>query len=129
MVEAVVLLPLASILILMLVYLGSFLYQGTFLMQSAYTAAFRGSRYPQRKEAYVQEQLDELLDREVLRFAAEERKITLNPVQVQVSLQRETPFSGFSGAVKPLDTTQKAMIRDAAAYIRGVRRIKTAGME
>lgn len=123
-VEAVVLLPLASILILMLVYLGSYLYQETFLMQAAYAAALRGSRYPQRGEGYVQEQLEELLDKEALRFAPEKREIEANGLWVQVALERETPFLRFTHITEPLQTTQRAMVRDAVAYIRGIRRLK-----
>ena len=39
-VEAAVLLPLASIFIVLLIGLCSYLYQGCFLMQAAYTVAF-----------------------------------------------------------------------------------------
>ena len=42
-VEAAVLLPLASIFIVLLIGLCSYLYQGCFLMQAAYTAAFRSA--------------------------------------------------------------------------------------
>lgn len=42
-VEAVVLLPLASIFIVLLIGLCSYLYQGCFLMQAAYTVAFRSA--------------------------------------------------------------------------------------
>ena len=63
-------LPWASILILLLVFLCSYLYQGCFLTQAAYVAAFRGSRYPERGEAYVESQLEELLEGEALRFEA-----------------------------------------------------------
>ena len=44
-VEAAVLLPLASIFIVLLIGLCSYLYQGCFLMQAAYTVAFRRVRH------------------------------------------------------------------------------------
>ena len=123
-VEAAVLLPFASILILLLIYLCSYLYQGCYMMQAAYVAAFRGSRYPQKEEAYVQQQLDELLGKAALSFGTEKREVKVNLLSVQVSLKKDTPFSGLTNAVPGLAVTQKAAIRDAVSYIRGIRRIK-----
>ncbi len=122
-VEAAYLLPLTAILILLLVYLCSYLYQGCFMMQAAYVSAFRGSRYPAEGEAYVQRQLDELLEREVLSFAKEERKVEKTPVFVQVTLQKNTPFSTLGNTVPQLCVKQKSIIRNAAAYIRGIRKL------
>lgn len=123
-VEAAVLLPFASILILLLVYLCSYLYQGCYMMQAAYTAAFRGSRYPRKGEEYVQRQLDELLERAVLSFGPEEREVENSLLSVKVTLKKNTPFSGLGKAVPELLVTQKAFVRDAVTYIRGIRRLK-----
>lgn len=122
-VEAAYLLPLTSILILMLVYLCSYLYQGCFMMQAAYIAAFRGSRYPVKGEAYVQKQLDELLEREVLSFEEEERGVEENPVFIQVTLQKNTPFSLWGNGIQKLYVKQKSLLRNAVGYIRGIRKL------
>lgn len=123
-VEAAVLLPLASILLLLLVYLCSYLYQSCFLTQAAYVAAFRGSRFPERKEAYVQAQLDELLQGEVLSFGQEERCVEVGLLSVQVNLTRETPFSVFGEWIPGLAASRSALRRDPVAYIRGVRGLR-----
>ena len=74
-VEAAVLLPLASLIMVLLVWLGSYLYQSCFLSQAAYIAAFRGSRFPERGAGYVQRELEELMDGEVLRFSEESFRV------------------------------------------------------
>ena len=48
-VEAALILPLASIVIVLLIWLGSYLYQGCFLSQAAYAAAFRLDEQPARR--------------------------------------------------------------------------------
>ena len=108
-VEAAVLLPLASILLLLLVYLCSYLYQSCFLTQAAYVAAFRGSRFPERKEAYVQAQLDELLQGEVLSFGQEERCVEVGLLSVQVNLTRETPFTVFGEWIPGLAASRSGL--------------------
>lgn len=124
-VEATVLLPLASILILLLVYLCSYLYQGCFMVQAAYVSAFRGSRYATYGEAYVEAQLDEILDRELLSFEPEEREIKAGVLSVQVTLKKNTPLSRTDENVKPLTASWKVAVRDPVAYIRGIRRLKS----
>lgn len=126
-VEAAVLLPLASILILLLVYLCSYLYQGCSLTQAAYLAAFRGSRMRPQDEAYIQNQLDDLLEGEALRFEAEERKIDLSPLGVRVSLTRETPLRIFGDRVPALSVSWRAAARDPVSYIRGIRKLQKMG--
>lgn len=124
-VEATVLLPLASILILMLVYLCSYLYQGCFMVQAAYVSAFRGSRYAARGEAYVEAQLDELLDLELLSFEPEAREIRTGVLSVQVTLKKNTPLSRMNENMKLLTASWRAAVRDPVAYIRGIRRLKS----
>lgn len=126
-VEAVVLLPLASVLILLLIYLCSYLYQGCFMTQASYIAAFRGSRNVKKGEAYIGQQLDEILEREVWSFAAEEREIEISPFSVRVSLKKRTPFSGMGTIVPDLTASWKVAVRDPAAYIRGIRTITQSG--
>lgn len=124
-VEATVLLPLASVLILMLVYLCSYLYQGCFMVQAAYVSAFRGSRYAAQGEAYVEAQLDELLDLELLSFEPETREIRTGVLSVQVTLKKNTPLSRMNENLKPLTASWRAAVRDPVAYIRGIRRLKS----
>lgn len=125
-VEAAVLLPFASLLILLLIYLCSYLYQGCFMTQTAYVAALRGSRYPRKGEEYVHRQLDELLENEVLSFGTEEREVDQGLLAVKVTLKKETPFSGLDSRFFCLTAVRKAAVRDAVSYIRGVRRVREA---
>lgn len=123
-IEAAVLLPLASILILLVVYLCSYLYQGCFMVQASYAAAFRGSRYPDYGEEYVHKQLDELLEGEILTFQKEKRTVKTGPLSVQVALEKETPFTWLGGKNGQLSASWTAAIRDPVAYIRGIRIVK-----
>lgn len=122
--EAAVILPLASIVIVLLIWLGSYLYQGCFLSQAAYAAAFRGSRFPERGAVYVQRQLEEIMEGEALRFSEENCLVESGILSVTVTMIRETPFSRMGGAVKPLYVKQKAMVREAVPYIRGLRMLE-----
>ena len=70
-VEAAVLLPLASIFIVLLIGLCSYLYQGCFLMQAAYTVAFRSAAQERPDAGYADGQLNQLLEGEVLSFGKE----------------------------------------------------------
>ena len=106
-VEAAVLLPLASIFIVLLIGLCSYLYQGCFLMQAAYTAAFRSAAQERPDAGYADGQLNQLLEGEVLSFGKEERQIKAGMLRVEVTLVKQTAY-----------------VRNAAAYIRGIRRGK-----
>lgn len=121
-VEAAVLLPFASILILLLVYLCSYLYQGCFMVQAAYVSAFRGSRYAAYGEAYVNEQLDDILSGEVLSFEEEMREVDTGALTVRVTLKKNTPFSRIGSDIPALTASWKAVVRDPVAYIRGIQR-------
>lgn len=123
MVEAAVLLPFASVLFLLLVYLCSYLYQGCFMTQASYIAAFRGSRNAERGEAFIRQQLDEILEREIWSFAQEEREIEISLLSVQVSLEKKTPFSRLGNTVPDLVSSWRVAVRDPVVYIRGVRKI------
>lgn len=121
-VEAAVLLPLTSVILLLQIYLCSFLYQGCFLVQTGYAAALRGSRYPQRGEAYVQEQLEELQKGAVLSFGQEQRQVEVNGLWVKVHLQRDTPLLGKAGDRLLLTADWKLAVRNPVAYIRGIQK-------
>lgn len=126
-VEASVLLPLSSILILMLVYLCSYLYQGCFMVQAAYVSAFRGSRQEGNREEYVEMQLDELLGQEVLSFEDESRTIDAGGLSVRVTLEKNTPFSRLGERIPKLSASFRAMVRDPVTYIRGLRNLGRLG--
>ena len=81
-VEAAVLLPLASIFIVLLIGLCSYLYQGCFLMQAAYTVAFRSAAQERPDAGYADGQLNQLLEGEVLSFGKEERQIKAGMLRV-----------------------------------------------
>ena len=123
-VEAALILPLASIVIVLLIWLGSYLYQGCFLSQAAYATAFRGSRFPERGAGYVQRQLEEIMEGEALRFSEESCRVDSGILSVTVTMTRETPFSKLGSAVKPLYVKQKAAVREAVPYIRGIRMLE-----
>lgn len=123
LVEAAVLMPFASIVILLLVWLCSYLYQGCFMVQAAYVSAFRGSRYAERGAEYVEKQLDELLEGEVLSFEPEKRKVDAGLFAVEVALEKNTPFSRMGEWIPALHAEWKVTVRKPAAYIRGIRAI------
>ncbi len=125
--EAAVLLPLASILILLLVWLCSYLYQGCFMTQAAYLAAFRGSRFRDQGEAYVNRQLDELLSGEALRFEEEQRTVEVSALSVRVALHRNTPFDVFGDWIPDLSVSWRAAVRDPVSHIRGIRNLQKMG--
>lgn len=126
-VEAAVLLPFASVVILLLVWLSSYLYQGCFMVQASYASAFRGSRYAARGAEYVEKQLDGLLEGEVLSFEAESRRVDVGAFAVEVELEKNTPLSGiFLGTkelVPGLHAKWKVMVRNPVSYIRAIRTI------
>lgn len=124
-VEATVLLPFSSILILLLVYLCSFLYQGCFMVQASYVSAFRGSRYAAYGEAYVEEQLNEILNGELLSFEPEEYEVKVGMLSVEVTLKKNTPLSRIDESIPPLEASWRAVVRDPVMYIRGIRRLKS----
>lgn len=130
-VEAAVLLPLASIFIVLLIGLCSYLYQGCFLMQAAYTVAFRSAAQERPDAGYADGQLNQLLEGEVLSFGKEERQIKAGMLRVEVTLERETPLARLAavGGRGRLKVKQTAYVRNAAAYIRGIRRGKELGDE
>ena len=112
-VEAAVLLPLVSIFIVLLIGLCSYLYQGCFLMQAAYTVAFRSAAQERPDAGYADGQLK------------------AGMLRVEVILERETPLARLAavGDRGRLKVKQTAYVRNAAAYIRGIRRGKELGDE
>ena len=104
---------------------------GCFLMQAAYTVAFRSAARGTPGRRLCGWQLNQLLEGEVLSFGKEERQIKAGMLRVEVILERETPLARLAavGDRGRLKVKQTAYVRNAAAYIRGIRRGKELGDE
>lgn len=129
--EASFIMPITVILITALMYLSFYLYTVAFLNQAAYIAAFRASLCDEgnaEAEAAAARELDKLLKESVLPIKGLEKQINVSAVSVGVSLQANLalPAPGLQLiSQKEWDITaeKKALIRDAAAFIRVARRI------
>ena len=129
--EASFIMPITVILITALMYLSFYLYTIAFLNQAAYIAAFRASLCDEgnaEAEAAAARELDKLLKESVLPIKGLEKQINVSAVSVGVSLQANLalPAPGLQLiSQKEWDITaeKKALIRDAAAFIRAARRI------
>ena len=129
--EASFIMPITVILITALMYLSFYLYTIAFLNQAAYIAAFRASVCDEgnaEAEAAAARELDKLLKESVLPIKGLEKQINVSAVSVGVSLQANLalPAPGLQLiSQKEWDITaeKKALIRDAAAFIRAARRI------
>ena len=116
-------LPWASILILLLVFCAAICIR-MFSDTAAYVAAFRGSRYPERGEAYVESQLEELLEGEALRFEAEERTIRSG------WLTSGFPAPEYAASIHWDPAPHRFWdipVRDPVSYIRGLRKLSETG--
>ena len=129
--EASFIMPITVILITALMYLSFYLYTIAFLNQAAYIAAFRASLCDEgnaEAEAAAAREMDKLLKESVLPIKGLEKQINVSAVSVGVSLQANLalPAPGLQLiSQKEWDITaeKKALIRDAAAFIRAARRI------
>lgn len=130
-VEAAVWLPAIALFLTVLIVLCSWLYQGCFMMQAAYLAAFRGSRIENaaRREGEIQKQLDELMKWQVLGFNEMEDETESGSLAVTVTLRQETPIRGIDGEKLALESTRKALVLDPVAYIRGLQLLNGLGDE
>ena len=124
--EASFIMPLAVFLIAALMYLSFYLYTVSFLNQTAYVSAFRGSLCEPdsgRMKATAESELEKLLEERVL----PEKQVRASPLGVNVSLRAELslPFPGvrlFTGAGWEIKAEKKALSRDAVAFIRLARK-------
>ena len=129
--EASFIMPITVILITAFMYLSFYLYTIAFLNQAAYIAAFRASLCDEgnaEAEAAAARELDKLLKESVLPIKGLEKQINVSAVSGGVSLQANLalPAPGLQLiSQKEWDITaeKKALIRDAAAFIRAARRI------
>lgn len=123
-VEASFILPVASILILLTVWLCSYLYQSCYLVQAAYIAAFRASRQSASSESWIDGQLDELLAGQVLSFGTEEREIDAGTFSVSVRLVRDSVLPQVGESRTESTAFWRVAVRDPVTWIRGLRRGK-----
>lgn len=128
-VEAAFWLPAIALFLTALIMLCSWLYQGCFMMQAAYLAAFRGSRTENaaQRERETLNQLDELMERQVLSFAEAAEETEAGTLAVTVTLRRDTPLMGPDGEKLVLERTQQSLYLDPVAYIRGLQFLERLG--
>ncbi|HJA91604.1 MAG TPA: hypothetical protein H9717_00520 [Candidatus Eisenbergiella merdipullorum] len=129
--EACFIVPIAVILTAFLLILSFYLYTVCFLNQAAYIAAFRasleeGGNYVREEKAG--EELEKLLAEALIRLPEMEQEITASSSGVSVVLKTEWPLPGLSILPADVGTLQiqaekKALIRDAPAFIRGMRKL------
>lgn len=130
--EASLLMPVIVVLCVFTMLLSFYLYTTAFLNQAAYIAALRGSLTEEGDPAAVTEaELSRLLEERILPVRNPDREISVTGTSVRVVLEAEIslPVSG----ILPVETQiwriradKKAFFRDAAAFIRGVRRVSGA---
>lgn len=132
-VEASLLMPLIVALIAALMILSFYMYMVCFLNQTAYKAAFRGSCVPEedagRRKTVTAGELDRLLEERILPVGNPEKEIHVSGTAVEVILRArlELPVPGIWGTEKvvwSVTADKKAQIRDAPAFIRGVRKLR-----
>lgn len=129
--EACFIMPVTVIMTAFLLILSFYLYTVCFLNQAAYIAAFRaslaeGADYEREEKA--EEELEKLLSEALIRLPETQRQITVSASGVTVALTAEWSLPGLSLLPADLGTLQveaekKAIIRDAPAFIRGMRRL------
>ena len=128
-VEAAFWMPAIALLLVMLITLCGYLYQGCFMMQMAYVAAFRGSRIENAalRDSGTYEQLNTLEREAVLSFEETQKNVEAGALSVKVTLQKETPLLGPDGVKLAIERTQNALCLDPVAYIRGIQFLQKTG--
>lgn len=133
--EACFIMPITVILTAFLLILTFYLYTVCFLNQAAYIAAFRasltdGAGY--EREAKAEEELEKLLAEALIRLPETQKEIEASSFRVTVTLKTEWPLPGL--AVLPADlgslqieASKEALVRDAPAFIRGMRKLARIG--
>ncbi len=122
--EASMILPLAVGLIVLILYLGFYLYAVCFLNQTAYIAAFRGSQNRTgRMRETTEAELHQLMEGRLLPIRNLKQEIAVSPLAVTVKLEADLniPFAGIlptEQTVWQIRAEKRAAIRSAAAYIR-----------
>jgi len=125
-VEAAFWVPGIMFLLLALIWLGCYLYQGCFMTQAAYLAAFRGSQVQgqQAAENAALEQIGMLADRQVLSLGKLQQEAEADMWAVSVTLRQQIPFWTEAGERMIPEQTQKSLYLDPVGYIRGLERLE-----
>lgn len=133
--EACFIMPIAVILTAFLLLLSFYLYTVCFLNQAAYIAAFRasrteGGRHVQEEKAG--EELEKLFSEALIQLPETEKEIRVSASKVVVAVKTEWVLPGMAAFPADVGTLQikaekEALIRDAPAFIRGMRKLSEAG--
>lgn len=126
--EASLLMPMTAVLIGFLMILSFYLYATAFLNQAAYISALRGSleRSGKDRGTVASEELERILGERILPVRDLKKEVTSTGTYVKVVLEAEIvlPFPGIfplENRVWQIRAEKRAGIRDAAAFIRGMR--------
>ena len=133
--EACFIMPIAVILTAFLLILSFYIYTVCFLNQAAYIAAFRaslmeGADYAREEKAG--EELEKLLAEALIRLLETQKEITASASGVTVALTAAWSLPGLSilpaevGTLS-VEAEKKALVRDAPAFIRGIRKLAGIG--
>lgn len=133
--EACFIVPIAVILTAFLLILTFYLYTVCFLNQAAYIAAFRaslteGAGYVREEKAG--EELEKLLSEALIRLPEMQQEITATSSGVTVEVTAEWALPGLSilpadVGILRIEAEKEALIRDAPAFIRGMRKLSEIG--
>lgn len=133
--EACFIVPIAVILTAFLLILTFYLYTVCFLNQAAYIAAFRaslteGAGYVREEKAG--EELEKLLSEALIRLPEMQQEITATSSGVTVEVTAEWALPGLSilpadAGILRIEAEKEALIRDAPAFIRGMRKLSEIG--
>lgn len=128
--EASFLVPAAVFLTALLMLLSFYLYTVSFLNQAAYIAALRASLILEgdRKNVAGRE-LERLLQEAVIPVRELETEISVTPLAVTVELEAQLSLPSLhllplKERAWQIEAKGKAQIRDAAGFIRGMRKLE-----
>lgn len=135
-VEAALIVPMVVGGIIFILYLGFYLYNVCAVKQAAYIAALRGSQMKKASddevEMYVEQQLEQLLEKQLLTLNNWEKDINVSVwrVKVQITSDIKMPFSGLLSSITDIwkiEGKAEANRINPVEIIRGVR--KTDGSQ
>lgn len=130
-VEATLVVPMIFVGIIFTIYLGLYLYNASTIKQAAYIAALRGSQLTgvssETIENYVEQQLEELLDDQILARGnvQMEIKVSSQKVRVRIMTDMSMPFTQFlSSAINlwTIESETEAVRINPVDIIRNVRK-------
>lgn len=128
-VEATLVVPMIFVGIIFTIYLGLYLYNASTIKQAAYIAALRGSQLTgvssETIENYVEQQLEELLNDQILARGnvQMEIKVSSQKVRVRIMTDMNMPFTQFLSFAINLWTIETEAVRiNPVDIIRNVRK-------